>query len=43
MVGMMLDATARTEIELRKDAFISMTSHELRSPLTFTLPLEEGM
>jgi PAS domain S-box-containing protein len=34
IVGFMLDNSARKELERRKDAFISMASHELRNPLT---------
>jgi PAS domain S-box-containing protein len=33
-VAFMLDNSARKELEQRKDAFISMASHELRNPLT---------
>lgn len=33
-IGFMLDNSARKELEQRKDAFISMASHELRNPLT---------
>ncbi len=34
IVAFVLDNSARKELEQRKDAFISMASHELRSPLT---------
>jgi signal transduction histidine kinase len=34
VVAFMLDNSARKELEQRKDAFISMASHELRGPLT---------
>jgi PAS domain S-box-containing protein len=34
MVSFVLDNSARKELEQRKDAFISMASHELRNPLT---------
>jgi len=34
IVGFMLDNSARTELERRKDAFIGLASHELRNPLT---------
>ena len=33
IVGFALDNSARKELERRKDAFISMASHELRNPL----------
>jgi PAS domain S-box-containing protein len=33
-IGFMLDNSARKELEQRKDAFISMASHELKTPLT---------
>ncbi|EFH83829.1 PAS domain-containing sensor histidine kinase [Ktedonobacter racemifer] len=33
MVSFVLDNSARKELEQRKDAFISMASHELRNPL----------
>jgi PAS domain S-box-containing protein len=34
IIGFMLDNSARKELEQRKDAFISMASHELKTPLT---------
>jgi PAS domain S-box-containing protein len=34
IVAFVLDNSARKELEQRKDAFISMASHELRNPLT---------
>src|SRR5258706_720039 len=34
IVSFILDNSARKELEQRKDAFISMASHELRNPLT---------
>lgn len=34
MRGVAMDVTARVEIEKRKDDFISMASHELKTPLT---------
>jgi PAS domain S-box-containing protein len=34
IISFMLDNSARKELEQRKDAFISMASHELRNPLT---------
>jgi len=33
-ISFMLDNSARKELEQRKDAFISMASHELKTPLT---------
>src|SRR5258708_5862434 len=34
VIGFVLDNSARKELEQRKDDFINMASHELRSPLT---------
>jgi PAS domain S-box-containing protein len=34
MVAFTLDNSARKELEQRKDAFLSMASHELKTPLT---------
>lgn len=33
VISFVLDLTARKEIERRKDLFLSMTSHELKTPL----------
>jgi two-component system CheB/CheR fusion protein len=34
MIGSMMDITERVELEKRKDEFISIASHELKTPLT---------
>jgi PAS domain S-box-containing protein len=41
-IGFMLDNSARKELEQRKDEFISMASHELKTPLT-SLKLQTQM